>query len=201
MATAACVSLEESRVAVTADELKRAELSRLRTLRAQVCAEVEAFVRRGGGQTFPDPYSDVDQTRLVTLALWAEKYKVPVRFIIEHLVPIVQSMMRGKLRRSMYLGISPATFCGNFAEKKLQEEITRAFPDAENEWEWRWNKQREQLPESSLRTTVKSIIDYDSIDLFVAAYGRRIKRKRSEVMRAKQSSARSKQPYRGNPWR
>jgi hypothetical protein len=141
----------------------------------------------------------IDEYRLLTLAVWAEKYKVSLEFVVATLVTFWSRIVRAKARGG--IGVKVWTLVGRKSLKVLQEEILKQYPQGENVDEWRWQKRLQSVktfPRGLVRPT--TILDTDKLSDFCKIYEKRMKRRGHLIDLATSDVERRQRPFRGNPW-
>jgi hypothetical protein len=141
----------------------------------------------------------VDELRLLTLAVWAERYKVSLEFVVTTLVTFWSKVVRAKARGG--IGVKIWTLVGKKSHEVLLEEIARQYPNKENEDEWRWKKRLQQV-EANPRGLVRvaTVLDTDNVADFCKIYSKRMTRRGRLIDRATSSVLKRRRAYRGNPW-
>lgn len=150
-----------------------------------------------------------DSIRLLKLLVWQERHQVPLEYILHRLVPVLLSRVHKRYHQKEALGIRISSLTGKGAERILQEEIRKDFPEQEHisEWEFeqktriiekRW--QRSQFPDRKDVHQPKSIEEYESAQKYVISYGAWIKRRHWYFAHQTHQLINRRRAYRGNPW-
>lgn len=151
-----------------------------------------------------------DRYRLLKLKVWADKYKVPLIFILSTLIPLWESFIQRRSRQVKREGLNVrvATLTGKKSEQFLQEAIRKEFPDGANKRLW-IAKHRERI----LATKVLSLQDKELLSRsqkvsgleefttprkYIAYYRRRVRYLNS--VREKVIQQMEERPYRSNPF-
>lgn len=157
-----------------------------------------------------------DRYRLLTLKMWSERYRVPVKYILETLMAWTETFARKHFRRTRTegFGVKVSTLCGKKSEQILETQIAKDFPNGEHklafiqveqtrilEWEVRRLEKLEQQESDGIQVNghaKKSLLDYEQPRVFVRHYKKRIQREGQQ--RAEIVKEMMKRNYRGNPF-
>lgn len=168
------------------------------------------WVRMRDGKDVPLHLSKADQLRLLKYRTWMFRYYLPVQEILDLTIPILRQQIRRKYVKRKYvrgLGVSVAALTGAGAERILQEQIRKTYPDSEHITIWRERERDRQLaveraeslggmPETDRGLRLS---DCATPEIFMARYERRLQRLRLEAAEADNPQRRKRQ-YRFNPW-
>ena len=138
-----------------------------------------------------------DQCRLLTLKMWEQKYHVPLKFILQVLIPFWKKLMENRRRRVKpgSIGVQIATLTGKLSEKALKEAIDRQFPRGENIEAWRIQEQ-----ESYLRQRQLLLRKYQDLGKFLKEYQKICRRSRRRTNQTIASGRYTRRRYPNNPW-
>lgn len=183
-----------------ADRIRKEQIA-LRRRSFLVTTEVEKWLKIDFKRSFYTQLRDIDKVRIFKLWVWAQRYKVDIRYILRVLVPYWSNRFKRKGGQGWGLGAKIYTFVGKFSQKILEEAIERDFPNRENYDLARHNRKMELLA-LDIHTPVKSrdVLDCQSIEEYVRKYKKRINVVRRQLDSADGMASRRLRPYRGNPW-
>jgi hypothetical protein len=141
-----------------------------------------------------------DRHRLLTLATWEERYRVPLEWIVERLLRAYQKTKQRK-RVAPGFPVKVSTLVSAASEEMLREEIKKVYPDNVHIDIWRQAEQARLLykfypeEEERLRTT----LSFGRLSQYAEYYGEQMEKRRRAFLRARSKLAKSL-PYRGSPW-
>jgi hypothetical protein len=162
-------------------------------------------------------YGQADAARLLKLKVWELLYKVEVTEILDLIVPILRgqrnNLPKGLARKRIgLLGVSVPALTGQAAERILQTELRKRYPEGEQEGYWQ-EQQREEdiLREEALKEQEgdlpvyskdkgMSLLNYNSVTEFVKQYDQRVEAERDRFNKAYHQKWRRRKRYRDNPW-
>jgi len=186
--------------------LAKIELSELDMLCELLQREVERVVsklRKEKFRFFNLPQNE--RYRLLKLRNWQEMYSVDLNYILGKLLPLWESWLPKKSKRSIHgygLGIRLATLTGKKSEQMLQEFIKQDFPSEQNKTMRRSYKQdvilKKYLSEDGIRTESKTLLDFGHPKGYLQYYRKRMQRQNARIDKITQEF--QKRPYRGNPF-
>ena len=160
----------------------------------QVASRVERIVKRQHGVTWFKPTAE-DRLRLLRLAQWEEKYKVPLEWILGLLIPIWREKF-SKYRKTNGLGVTIPTLVGATSEAILVREIKKEWPDGQNIAQWRAKEQ--ELQWAAYRAGIRNREDWEHPIQAARDYQQRMMREREKRKQFQRIACR--RPYRDNPW-
>lgn len=178
-------------------------------------ATIEKWVRtRDNKATVILQYNKIDLLKLMTLRTWELRYRLSAYEILDLIVPILRGTIttrRGRRKGTgASLGITISMLTGQGAERILESQIKKTFPNAEHIAMWKSDErnrqlQREKLAESEGVVTrppsVLTVLGSESVSEYVEAYRARIETKRTAHRSESLKKSRRSKNYRGNPWR
>lgn len=145
---------------------------------------------------------ELNKYRLLTLVIWQEKYKVPLEFILETLVPYYSQ--KYKKFKGAGLGAKIATFCGPTSELILQSKIKQEYPDGENINQWVFERQHEivrrRLDDGVERRHYSRLSETKGLSDWVLRYGKEIEAKRKDFETEARKESNRNRRYRGCPF-
>ena len=158
--------------------------------------------------------NQLDEMRLMTLAVWEEKYQVDMGYILQVLVGFyADRFKRGKKAQKQKYGFGTrlSTLTGKNAEVILQERIAKDYPDQEHIDLARYEKRKALIDDrrqararaegdDELEPRKKLLGDFQSPAKYVRYYRRRVTEARRELEREMQRKENRQWPWRGNPW-
>jgi len=135
-----------------------------------------------------------DEIRCLRLEQWEEKYRVPLWWILQTLVPI----WRRKFAKYSLgaFGVKIPTLVGAKSEEIIRSEIKTQFPDGENVRQWKAREQQKQW--SRYREGVGLREDWSHPLTAAKEYQQRMLRERKARVKFERTARR--RLYRGNPW-
>lgn len=143
-----------------------------------------------------------DALRLLTLEVWQERYKVPVRYMLKTILPFWHSVISKRSRRRAKnngLGCKIVQLVSRRSEDVLVEQILKDYPSGENVLDWRMRQRAEQvLPKREGRPG--TLLKAPEVEQFAANYAKTIGRRQRKMTKAQANSARKRRRYRDNPW-
>ena len=143
-----------------------------------------------------------DLKRLLVLWVWSERYHLPLTYVIEVLVGRWRGITTRHRRKSKVntLGVRVITLTSRKSEQMLVEHIQQHFPNHENEFEWRLQKQLRLLGLDEQWGRVQSFVDVVNPESVVRLYRRRVNRRARLLSKANAAHWRRHRHWRGNPW-
>jgi len=140
--------------------------------------------------------------KLWVLAVWAERYHVPLEWVVHTLADYWRERTgKRSRRRRLAFGCSIPTFTGHFSEKVLREQVAHAYPNQENEDQERWER-RIQLLGLNVHGLLRqpSTAELLHPKEFLRIYERRISKRGALLDKACSSQVLRRRRYRGSPW-
>jgi hypothetical protein len=158
---------------------------------------VQEAVSRVRGQPVQLHLPEEQRYRLLVLRTWVLRYRVSLDFILETLLSYYQRVIR-RYGSSHGIGLSLPTLCGHRSQEILEVAILAAFPNNENEDQWRAEKRHQLLSEISFPpnddSATAALLEDSLVDYVSRMAAVRLKRDR-------ESRRLSRRPWRWNPWR
>lgn len=190
---------------VTLQERSKREMQLLPNIIFQNRIEVESQLKNLFGRRLYWISKD-DEKRLLTWAVWSERYAVTIGWILRCLIPYYQDRFqkRRKIDHRKGLPCKIATLTGKFSEWLIKQQLQKEFPDGENRELQRQLKREQIVREREERETGEEVMtrrkrltDYEVISAYVDGYENRIRERRKQLERERQKP---QKPYRGSPW-
>ena len=157
----------------------------------------------------------VDRYRLLTLKIWSERYRVPLKYILQVLMAWTETFARKHFQRAKNtegFGVKVSTLCGKRSQEILEDQIRRDFPNSEHkttfiqreqnrilEWEVRRQDRQDDDGIKTPDQIRKNLFDFPHPKGYVRYYRNRIRRESRQRERIIQEL--EKRLYRGNPFR
>ena len=149
--------------------------------------------------------SQRDSERLIKLLVWEERYSVSLEYIFQLLVPYclrrLPKEVRRKLESGKSLGVRISSLTSLECERYLRKTVEEEFPDGMNVRAMKEGRKQEMLAivdSDLIGGHRKQLLQYRTMEAFVAHYKARIKSRQTELARADKMM--SRMPYRLNPW-
>jgi len=141
-----------------------------------------------------------DEPRLLILQCWAERHRVPVRYVMSRMISFWREKTKRPGKKSV-LGVSLAALTSFKSEEILKSIIEREFPAGENIAAWREGEKRRLLGLDAQRGKVRPLINLKLSDSRILYhYSKQVKRKQDRLDKANASAWRRRRRWRGNPW-
>jgi hypothetical protein len=160
----------------------------------RVVQEVDMVLKDELNVRWFDP-SPTDKLRLLTLALWRERYRVSIPWIVRLLVPFWKGRY-AKYNTARGIGTTIATLCGKKSEEIIKERLAIEFPENDNLH--RYTAQEQQRQWAYVWDRNPPVQDWTEARATVRKYLTRLRTERRE--RRKFQKSQQKRNYRGNPW-
>jgi len=174
-----------------------------------VLGEIEHWLELRDGISFTCRYKRVDQLKLLQLYGWELKYKLPIVEILDMIVPVLRALIRSK-KKYRGLGLMVRSLVGDGAENILKKEIAKLYPHGEHIQIWK-SRERDLHLEREVKDDLegveqkdaafKGILGYESVQIYLARYKRRVDIARKRELKASLSNRRKRKAYRWNCWR
>lgn len=133
-----------------------------------------------------------DKYKLLTLAIWEKKYKIPMNELILQLVPFWESFVqrRSKKMKKAGLNVRVSTLVGKKSEKVLLDMISKEYPNKEHIDFWVSQKREEIIRKQILKLTddgihskddasdmnsSKTLIDFSTPGQYLRYYRKKLK--------------------------
>lgn len=172
----------------------------------EIVAMLELWILEHDEKSIHLTISRENQVRLLKLRTWQFRYYLPIRELLDILVPLLRDRVK-RTKSSYGLGIGIRSLTGKGAEDMLKVEIARRYPGNEHIQVWKEMQRDQQLELELLEETdgmavrpekLITIQNAESAEQFLASYTKQIEARRKTVQ--SDNSQRQKKKYRGNPW-
>lgn len=135
-----------------------------------------------------------DRYRLLNLAVWQERYRVSLRFLLQTLFAYYKQIRRRS--RTPGLRITVAALTGIRSRQIIEEAVLATYPSGENFSMARVQDQLRYLGQTNIAIHARNPVD--RMDQVAAEYRRRITLRRRAIA---SGAEKYRRPWRGNPWR
>lgn len=140
-----------------------------------------------------------DRNRLIMFEVWAERHRVPLRYVLTTLITIARSMPHNKKKKNLGLGLSLAALTSKKFEEILVNRIRDEFPGDEHIDEWRLREKEKALGLTEQRGKTAPLLDLEKDDP-ILYYVSRVKERARRFDRGDSMQWRTRRHWRGSPW-
>jgi hypothetical protein len=143
-----------------------------------------------------------DQPRLVMFAVWAERHKVPLSYVLTTVITMgrVIGTCHKKKKTKVGLGLSLAALTSKKFEAMLVERIREEYPGETNIDEWRLREKEKALGLTEPRGKISALVDLRFTDAILYNYSQRIDKRAKRFEKGNGAQWRRRRRWRGNPW-
>ena len=177
---------------------------------ANTLTDVESWLKDEDGAAPPlSKLKGMDQVQLLRLRTWSLRYFIPIKEILDMVLPILRNQMH---RRGRYgIGVPVRVLTGRKAQELLEDQIKRRYPEEEQIKVWA-SRERDRQVLKEIRDELGGLQERDrlrghsKVDFglkhWTQTYVKLIEVRRKRYQQIEARNKRSKRRmYRRNPWR